>query len=263
MGKGHHLAGRRQAILTAVEKAGEISVETLSQQFGVSEVTIRQDLQALNEQNLLLRTRGGAVTINALPELSFGIRQQQQARQKALIGRAAAARVRPGDAIVIDASTTAQTMIPYLKQIPELTVITNSIKVAMALLRMPQITVIMPGGTLRRDAVSLVGSPANAFFPGLNARLGFFGARGITLEQGLTDVNLEEARTKHQLVQMCQQVVGILDATKWGKFAVVTFAALDEVHAIITDDGAPCPLVDAVRQHGVDVELVPDDGNHS
>ena len=89
--------------------------------------------------------------------------------------------------------------------------------------------------------------------------MGFFGARGITLDQGLTDVNLEEARTKHQMAQMCQQVVGILDATKWGKVAVVTFAALDEVHRIITDDGAPCALVAAVRQLGVEVELVPDD----
>ena len=256
MGKEHHLAGRRQAILTALEKAGELSVEALSRQFDVSEVTIRQDLQALHEQNLLLRTRGGAVTINALPEMSFGIRQQQQAAEKARIGQAAADLIRSGDLIFIDASTTSLAIIPYLRQFPELTVITNSLKVSLALLRLPQIQVIMPGGTLRRDAVSLVGGPEDCLIPGLNARLGFFGARGFTLEQGLTDVNMEEARTKHHMVKMCRQVVGVLDATKWGQMAVVTFATLNEIHSVITDEGAPRALVDAARERGLKVQMV-------
>ena len=87
-------------------------------------------------------------------------------------------------------------------------------------------------------------------------RLGFFGARGITLDQGLTDVNMEEARTKHHLVKMCQRVVGILDATKWGQMAVVTFANLDEIDCLITDDGAPRALVQAVRERGIEVQMV-------
>ncbi len=256
MSKLQQLAVRRQAILNALDRAEELSVVELSRQLAVSEVTIRQDLQVLQQQNLLLRTRGGAMKVNTLPELSFEYRQQQQAEQKARIGQAAAQLVRPGDALVIDASTTSQAMIPFLKNIPDLTIITNSLKVGMNLLRMPQIQVMMPGGSLRRDAISLIGHHDTELFKGLNVRLGFFGARGITLEQGFTDINLQEAQMKRKFVEMCQTVVGVVDGSKWGQIAVITFAPLDEVQCIITDDSAPEKLVDAVRMRGVDVRQV-------
>ncbi len=256
MSKLQQLMARRQAILSALDEAEQISVMELSRQLEVSEVTIRQDLQVLQQQNLLLRTRGGAAKVNTLPELSFEFRQMQQAEEKARIGQAAAQLVRPGDALVIDASTTSQAMIPFLKNIPDLTIITNSLKVSMSLLRMPQIHVMMPGGSLRRDAISLIGHHDTGFFKGLNVRLGFFGARGITIEQGLTDINLQEAQMKRKFVEMCQTVVGVVDGSKWGQIAVVTFANLDEVQCIITNDGAPANLVEAVRQRGVDVNLV-------
>lgn len=256
MGKEHHLAERRQAILSAIEKVGQLSVEDLRMQFGVSEVTIRQDLQALHEQNLLLRTRGGAVAISILPELSFEVRQQQRSEKKMRIGRAAAQLIHPGDSVIIDASTTSQAIIPFIKHIPELTIITNSLKAGLSLIRLPDVHVLMLGGSLRRDAVSLVQQPDNAFFPNLNVRIGFFGARGITLDQGLTDVNLEEAQTKCRMAQLCQEVVAVLDGSKWGQMAVVTFAALDKVQRIITDHSAPADLIEAVRRRGIPVVVV-------
>lgn len=247
---------RRQAILDVLDEAEQVSVEELSRQLNVSEVTIRQDLQVLQQQNLLLRTRGGAIKVNDLPELSFEIRQQQHAEQKARIGRMAAQLVRPGDALVIDASTTALALIPHLKNIPDLTVITNSLKVGIGLLRMAHIHVMMPGGSLRRDAISLIGQPESEYFKGLNVRLGFFGARGITTEHGLTDINLDEAQMKRKMVEMSQTVVGIVDGSKWGQIGVVTFANLEEVHCVITDDSAPMNLVNAVRERGVAVTVV-------
>ena len=102
MGKEHRLAERRQNILTAVEAAGQLSVIELSEQFNVSEVTIRQDLQALSKQGVLLRTRGGALSTNTLPEHSFDVRQQQQSDKKVRIGQAAANLVTSGDTIILD-----------------------------------------------------------------------------------------------------------------------------------------------------------------
>ena len=256
MGRVRLHDARRQAIIHALEQAGELSVGELSEQFHVSEVTIRQDLQALAEQSLLIRTRGGARLATAHPELPFEVRQRQQAEQKARIGRAAAQMVQPGDSLVIDASTTALAMVPFLKPLPELTVLTNSLNVAVGLLRVPQAHVIMPGGSLRRDAVSLVGQQSSEFFYGLNARIGFFGARGFTLEQGLTDINLEEARTKRRMVEMCQVVVGILDGSKWKQTSVVTFAGIKDVNCIVTDESAPAELVQQVRSRGVEVIVV-------
>ncbi len=256
MGKEHRLAERRQHILTAVETAGQLSVIELSEQFNVSEVTIRQDLQALSKQGLLLRTRGGALSTNTLPEHSFDVRQQQKSAQKVRIGQAAASLVAPGDTIILDASTTAQAMIPFIKEYSELTVITNSLRVAISLLDTPQIQVILPGGSLRRESISLVGQQQGDVAQNLNVGWGFFGLRGITVEEGLTDVNLEEVAMKRAMAERCRKIVGVADARKWGNVAAATFATLDQVHTLITDEATPPDLIDQIRQHNVEVVMV-------
>jgi DeoR/GlpR family transcriptional regulator of sugar metabolism len=256
LGKEHRLPERRQQILEAVEKAGQLSVLELSTLFDVSEVTIRQDLQALSERGLLLRTRGGAVSTNTMPEFSFDVRQQQYAAQKARIGQAAASLVSPGDTIFLDASTTASAIIPHIKDYPELTVITNSLKTAMSLLDTPQIQVILPGGNLRRESISLVGPTGEGLLAEINVQIGFFGARGVTVEEGLTDVNLNEVAMKRAMVERCRRVIGVVDARKWGKVAASTFALLDQIDVLITDNGAPGDLVQHIRQREVEVILV-------
>jgi DeoR/GlpR family transcriptional regulator of sugar metabolism len=257
VGKEHRLAERRQALVVTLERAGQLSVAELSVRFDVSEVTIRQDLQALSEQGLLLRTRGGALAINVLPELSFDVRQQQYADRKARIGREAATLLQNEDTVFIDASTTAAAIIPYLRASQlTLTVLTNSLKVAMGLIGAPRVDVIMPAGRLRRESISLVRSSANDMFSEVYIRVGFFGARGFTPEQGLTEISLEEAQIKRSVTTRCQKVVGLIDARKWGQVASMAFASLDEIDAIITDEGAPEDLVEAVRRLGVDVHVV-------
>jgi DeoR/GlpR family transcriptional regulator of sugar metabolism len=256
LGKEHQLTRRRQHILTAVEQAGEISVTYLSRRFDVSEVTIRQDLQALSEQGLLLRIRGGALSTNTLPEFSFDIRQQQRSAEKAQIGQAAAELVSYGDTIFLDASTTAQAIIPFIKRLPELTVITNSLRAAMSLLDAPHIQVMLPGGLLRRESISLIGFWHNEVLADINVQIGFFGARGITVEEGLTDVNLNEVALKRELIKHCRRVVGVLDSRKWGKVATATFARLDQVNTVISSANSPEPLVCRVQAQGVEVVLV-------
>jgi DeoR/GlpR family transcriptional regulator of sugar metabolism len=256
LGKEHRLAERRQAILSALEEAGHLSVASLSDRFDVSEVTIRQDLEAMSQQGLLQRTRGGAMSINSMPELSFDLRQQQYAAQKTRIGQAAAELVHYGETIFLDASTTAHATIPHLKHFPELTVITNSLRAALSLLDAPQVQVILPGGYLRRASISLVGPTRADLLQEINVQIGFFGARGVTVEEGLTDVNLNEVAMKRAMVERCARVVGVLDGRKWGKVAAATFAELKQVDVIITDKAAPQHLVDQVRQYQVDVILV-------
>ncbi len=256
MGKPHRLTERRQAIIAALEEAGQLSVAELSQRFGVTEVTIRADLQALSEQGLVQRVRGGAMATTALPELSYDVRKQLHAAQKTRIGKMAATLIRNGDTIAIDASTTAQAITPHLQHLAELTVITNSLKVAMALLVYPQIHVLMPGVSLRRESISLVGPIENSAIADIHIRLGFFGARGFTLQEGLTDVNLDEVRTKRELVARCRHVIGVIDAHKWGQVATATFASLDQIDTIITDSDAPEHMVEDVRARGVRVILV-------
>lgn len=253
LGKEHRLAERRRRILAAIDDMGQLSVIELSSRFDVSEVTIRQDLRALSQRGLILRTRGGALSTNALPEFSFEVRQQQQAAQKARIGKAAACLINAGDVVILDASTTAQALIPSIKNFSELTVITNSLKVAMSLLDAPHIQVILPGGSLRRESISLTGHPQSGLIADINVQIGFFGARGVTVEEGLTDVNLDEVKMKRTMVGHCRRVVGVADARKWGQVAAATFAHLHQVDTLITDYNAPVELVERIRQHGVEV----------
>jgi DeoR family transcriptional regulator, aga operon transcriptional repressor len=256
VGKGHRLAERRHAILTVLKEAGQLSVGELSSRFDVSEVTIRMDLQALSQQNLLMRSRGGAVAISALPELSFDIRQQQYSDKKSRIGKAAAQMIQPGDTIGLDASTTAMAIVPHIHQHSQLTVVSNSLKIAMSLLRVPHVQVIMPGGYLRRESLSIVGQKQDDLIEDIHMRIGFFGAWGISPEHGMTDINLEEVRTKKRMVSLCQVVVGIVDSRKWGQVAAATFANMNQVNVIITDHGAPAEMVAQLRAMGVEVLVV-------
>ena len=256
MGKAHRLVERRHEILATIEKTGRLTVAELSDRFDVSEVTIRHDLHALHEQGFLLRSRGGAVSTNKMAELSFDVRQQHRAAQKARIGKAAAGYVNHGDTIFLDASTTSHAIIPYLKKLSELTVITNSLKAAMNFLDSPQIQIMLPGGTLRRESISLVGSTYEPLLAEINVQTGFFGARGVAIKEGLTDVNLEEVGIKRMMVESCRQVIGLLDSGKWNKVAAYTFAKPEQIDCLITDKAASEDLVRLYQERQTDVILV-------
>jgi len=247
---------RRQQILETIEEVGQPSVVELSTRFEVPEATIHRDLQALSEQGFLLRTRDGALSTNTTKELSFDIRQQQRGTQKMRIAHAAASLVNSGDIIILDASTTVYAITPHLKTLRELTVITNSLKVALNLFDASQIQVILAGGNLRRGSISLVGPLRDNCPQEINAQIGFFGAWGLTVEEGLTEVNRHEATIKRTMVDCCRQVVGVLDSHKWGKVATYTFAHLKQIDILITDHDAPKDVVYQIQQHGVEVMLV-------
>ena len=251
------LEERRQKILGQVSQNGRVSVTELSQQFGVSEVTIRSDLQALADHNMLVRTHGGAVpTTRGLYDLSLTIRRQRQIQEKSRIGEAGAALVGDGDAIFLDSSSTALAIAGCLKHHQHLTVITNSLVVAQEMLDAPDVTVVTPGGTLRRDTASLVGTDGLEMLRKYNIQKGFFGAHGINLPEGLTDVSADEAEVKRPLVAMCRQVIAVLDATKWGQVGLASFAHPEQINRVITDVDAPPELVQQMNSLGVQVTLV-------
>jgi DeoR family transcriptional regulator of aga operon len=255
--KEFYLEERRQEILRQVQKAGRVSVYDLSQKFCVSEVTIRADLQALAEGNLLVRTHGGAVPAGrGLPELSLSLRRQQQVSEKNRIGEAGASLVADGDAIFLDTSSTALAIAQRLKQHRHLTIITNSLAIAQEMLDAPSVAVVMPGGQLRRETVSLIGADGLEILRKLNIQKGFFGAHGLSVPEGLTDVSAAEAEVKRPLVAMCKQVVAVLDATKWGRVGLASFATISEIDIVITDSLAPSARIEEVRGCGIQVITV-------
>lgn len=252
-----YLEERRQGILTTIIQRGRVTVGELAEYFGVSTVTIRADLQALAERGLIVRTHGGAVPAeSALGEFALTLRRQRQVREKSRIGNAGAARISDGDAVYLDGSSTSLAIAHHLKQHRHVTVVTNSLAVAQELLDAPSVTVALIGGVLQKETASLIGAYGMDLLQHFNLQAGFFGAHGLTLGEGLTDVNPDVAEFKRPLIHHCRQVIAVLDATKWGRVGVVSFARLEEIDGVITDAGASEDLVAGVRSFGVDVTLV-------
>lgn len=253
----YSVAERRFEILEQVNRQGRTSVSELSRSFGVSEVTIRADLQVLAEQSLLIRTHGGAIAATRLSaDLSLALRRQQQVQAKDHIGEAAAKLVHDGDSIFLDTSSTALAIARHLAQRRHVTVVTNGIAIIQELMDAPGIEVVVPGGRLRRETASLIGIDGAESLARYNIQKGFFGAHGLSLAEGLTDVSADEAEVKRLLVSRCRQVIAVVDATKWGRAGLASFAHLDDVDIVITDQDARSDLVDQVRSTGVEVILV-------
>jgi DeoR family transcriptional regulator of aga operon/DeoR family fructose operon transcriptional repressor len=241
---------RQQTILELLNQRGRVTVAELSDMFGVSEVTIRVDLQTLADQNLIVRTHGGAVHTPRVPELSLNLRRRQQILEKESIAQAAATLVASGDAVFLDASSTALALARNLCNHRELTILTHSLAVAQALLDAAGVTVVVIGGILQRDTVSLMGLDGLGLLKKYNIKSGFFGAHGLSFPEGLTDVSAGEAEIKRQVVEACRQVIAIIDGTKWGRVGPASFARPQDLHTIITDQRAPASLVEQARALG-------------
>jgi DeoR/GlpR family transcriptional regulator of sugar metabolism len=260
-----YLEERRQLILDRLDRQGRVSVAELSRAFGVSEATIRVDLQALADQQIVVRTHGGAVLASGrLYELALATRRLQHVAEKGEIGAAGAALVVEGDAIFLDSSSTALAVAQRLKQHRRVTVLTNALAVAQelgdaagpSLARPSGVTVVVIGGRLERETQSLIGSEGVEALRKYNIQKGFFGAHGIAVPEGLTDISAEEADFKRPVVAMCRQVIAVLDSSKWGQVGLASFARIEDIDTILTNAGAPAGLVTQVQDQGVDVRLV-------
>jgi DeoR/GlpR family transcriptional regulator of sugar metabolism len=250
---------RRQQIMRLLEKEQRVTVPELSQQFAVSEVTIRKDLAWLEAQGLAMRTHGGAIATTTGPplsEMSLDVRERQQRAEKERIGEAAASYIHDGETIALDASTTALAMAPFLGSKRDLTVVTNGVRTAMELLAFPTLSVLLLGGMLRRESYSVVGVWGKSVLEQVHISKAFVGARGLTLRAGLTDVNAEEIELKRAMVEAANEVIALIDSTKWNQVTLATFCPLERLKLIITDTQAPAQLVKQVRKLGVEVLLV-------
>ena len=167
--------------------------------------------------------------------------------------------VQDGDSIVFDASTTALSVARHLKEREDwhqLTVVTNSIRIAMELAGHPGVTVLLLGGRVRWEALSVVGPLGDGVFRRVNVQKAFVGAVGLTLEAGLSDAMEEEAQIKRSMVAAAHEIYALVDHTKWGRVASASFCRLDRITAVITDDEAPADMVAQLVGMGVEVRRV-------
>jgi DeoR/GlpR family transcriptional regulator of sugar metabolism len=235
------LARQRQTlILERVREEGAVRVADLVRALGVSDMTIRRDLEILNERGLIEKVHGGAAAIDgsSLFEPGFTVKSTLMQAEKELIAGAAASLVPSGTAIAISAGTTTYALAKRLTDIPGLTVLTNSVPVAEVLYKdgRPDQTVILSGG-VRTPSDALVGPFAVAVIRSLHVDSVFMGSHGMDLRSGFTTPNILEAETNRALIEAGRRLVVLADSTKWGTIGISSVARLEEADTIVTDSG--------------------------
>jgi DeoR family transcriptional regulator of aga operon len=249
---------RQNQILDILVEQQSVSVTELVALLNVSAVTIRTDLNQLADQGKLVRTHGGALLVGekTRQELTFATRQQLHAAQKECIGALAASLVQPLDSILLDASTTALAVGRVLKQrqdLTEVTIISTGVWTALEMLGTPHLNIMLAGGNLRNTTGSMIGSIAREVLSKINIQRAFLGAWGLTVTHGLTEANMQEVELKQFIIERCQEVIAVVDSSKFGQVALSTFAPLDKISRIVTDDGAPAEMVAEFRARGIEV----------
>jgi DeoR/GlpR family transcriptional regulator of sugar metabolism len=245
---------RQREILKLMSDQGKGEVEPLARHLRVSEMTIRRDLLELDEQGMLERVRGGAL-------LQRGSRMQierpvlERARQnpevKRQLGKYVAGLIQDGERIFLGSGSTTAAVAEALQHHRNLTVLTNALNIAYALLSAPGASVTMTGGFLRPSEMSLIGHFAEHTLHSLQVDKVIIGMRGIDPVKGLTSDNMDELMTDQAILGVSKNIIVVADHTKFGYVAAIRTAPVTAATTIITDSGGPKDVLEAIRKMGV------------
>lgn len=249
---------RRRHIRELVGERGRITVAELAAMFDISQVTARNDLNALAEIGAVVRTRGGALAQRADEDLPIGVKQSLRRAEKMRIAEAAVQLIGEGQTIVLDSGTTTAEIAKQIRglKLQSVNVITNALNIAVLLAGAPHVTLIMLGGVLRPSSYSLGGPQAEAALQGLHADILFLGFDGLDAEIGVMTPHLLEARLNTRMLEIARSVVAVGDSSKLGRRSLSVIAKIEQIDRIITDAGAAPETVEALRARGAQVELV-------
>ena len=230
---------RRQSMLELLRTQPGLRVPEIARLLEISEGTVRNDLNALEEQGYLTRVHGGAVLNEATPHVNaaFGIRHQENASAKNCIGAGAAKLVNDEDSILLDASSTAYYLALHLRERSRLRVVTNGIEVARLLAQNPTNTVILIGGVVRADGSSVTGLLSEQIISELHIQKAFVSCSGFSVERGMTEVHLEEAQLKRKALESARQIFALVDSSKLGHEDLTIFVRPIQITHLFTDVG--------------------------
>ncbi|MDR3735675.1 MAG: DeoR/GlpR family DNA-binding transcription regulator [Acidobacteriaceae bacterium] len=255
-------ANRAAIILKELRQAGSTSIEGLCTKLNVSVATVRRDLEDLENSGLLRRTRGGAIVIEPLfyeafrDDRSFQSQVESFADEKRRIALAASEFISPGNTIALTAGTTTTEVVRSLRSLSGITVVTNTVNVAMELSNRKDIHVFVTGGHLRGDWFSLVGPAAVASMSGVFADVLFVGVNGINAEHGLTCFNDDEVDINRCMVRQAKRKIAVADHSKLGVVANWLICPTDVIDMLITDNGATDKMIAPFIAQGIDVRRV-------
>ncbi|WP_148615577.1 DeoR/GlpR family DNA-binding transcription regulator [Nocardioides rubriscoriae] len=252
---------RQELILEEIRRAGSVRVSELTARLGVSDMTVRRDLDRLEADGALQKVHGGAIVDarqRVAEEPSFASKRMIAQPAKQAIAARAAALVEPGTAIAISAGTTTWAMAAHLATVPALTVVTNSITVAETIIELgdPTMqTVILTGG-IRTPSAALVGPVADLTIRSLHFDHLFIGTYGFDVRAGFTSPNLAESETNRALIGQARHVVVLSDSSKWKTVGLASWGAISQADVLICDDGLDPAAVAALDGVGPELVLV-------
>jgi DeoR family transcriptional regulator, aga operon transcriptional repressor len=249
-------AARLSAILEMLSTEGAVDVSELVESFGVSPATARRDLQLLEDQRMLSRTHGGAVSRDLLYELPLRYKAARHEVEKKRIAAEAALRVRNDSVVGLTGGTTTTEVARALAERRDITVVTNALNVAEELAIRTDIRLVVTGGTARPESYELVGPVAERTLEEVNLDVAFVGVDGISIEAGLTTHHDIEAHTNRTMIERARRVVVVADGSKLGRVAFAQICPLDMVDELITDAAAPATLVGPLTDTGLTVTPV-------
>jgi len=255
---GNLLIGERhQLIIKILNRDGRVLVSELSASLGISPITIRKDLDNLEAQQLLQRTHGGALlpSSSTLIDPSVNEKELHQVDEKRRIAAAAVSMVKEGQCILLDSGTTTMAIARALRVFSNLTIVTNAANIA-AELRDTGFEIILTGGTLRKNSLSLVGPLAEDVLKQIRADILFLGVDGFDPEIGVTTPNVLESRVNRAMVNASRKVVAVCDSTKFGRSSMALIVPPTAIHTIITDDQIEDAHVKILRSAGIEVTIV-------
>ena len=249
---------RRNAILSIIDQYGDVSLSFLCDLFpDVSSMTVRRDLIYLEERGLVVRTQGGVMSIKKLSngnvvspsndENEYNFRAQQNVHAKQLIAQKALQFIKKNSSIFFDAGST---MMALAKILPNdyMNVISTGINVSQELVAHSNINVIIPGGTVNRATLSVSGTDSLAFIDKVNIECAFISASAFSLDSGFSVSNMYEAELKKKVISKAKQTIVLLDSSKIGKTLLFTFADLNSVDVLITDEEVSDLLLQAAKE---------------
>jgi DeoR family transcriptional regulator of aga operon len=245
---------RRASILQSLTQNGSVQVTELVEQLGVSAVTIRSDLSVLESQGLATRSHGGA-TLKRTPPTEHTIPQKDALNheQKERIGAFAARMVSPGDNIIIDSGTTTISLARHLRTAKDVTVMTNGLNIAWELADAPGVDLILTGGLLRKQSLSIQGTQAEACLMAYSFDKLFLGVDGFDLQFGVTTHHEAEASLNQKMVERAKKIIVLTDASKFSRVSLHRIVQLDRVHTVITDAGISPEYRDGLRDAGIEL----------
>lgn len=255
---------RRALIEQRVIAEGEIDFATLADEFGVSAMTIRRDVEALEASGIVRRVVGGAILLaGKAAEPSFETRAAAAAEGKMHIAEAAVDLLQPRETVILDSGSSVLAVAKAIRgRGLALTIVTPSILVAIELADEPDTTVLMSGGRVRPGELSLIGSETEETFARYNCDTYVMGVAGVDSSRGVSEYHREEGNVKRAAMRAADRVIVVADETKLGRVQLMSIAPLDEVSAIVTDGRADHPALVGARAAGVQVVCVPGPGEY-